>query len=83
MTYPPNNAVKGWWLSGYDSEDNAVLCAVVDADSIEAAVASINLDWPESGMTANSGYRFIEKKPDLKWVPGDRFPLAGWMKDRL
>lgn len=77
MTHPPNEQILGWWCSGYDSDDNPVLCALVRASSDLAAKLAIAKDWPEA-----MGWRFCNEKPD-GWLPGDRFPLADWMQARI
>lgn len=84
VTYPPNDAILGWWCSGYDSDDNAVICAAVQADDPGRASAAIFEDWPEAAedMRAN-GWRFFEHDKGSDWMPGDRFPLADWMKARF
>jgi len=76
LTFPPGEAILGWWCSGYD--DNAsILCAVVEAKSEDAAWEAVAKDWP--GPTRK---RFCEAK-DADWKPGDRFPPSEWMVDRF
>ena len=79
MTFPPNNAIRGWWNSGLRMSDDAhTLCAVVDAEDEDAAKNAIQRDWPEA-----QEWRFVKEYPDL-WTPGDRFPADNaWCKDRL
>lgn len=79
LTYPPNEAIMGWWCSGYDSDDNYILCAVVDAADAEAAKAAIARDWPEA---ADAEWRFCEPQSP-NWRPAERFPLSPWMQKRF
>lgn len=83
VTFPPNEAIIGYWCSGYgsDKDDCAVpiLCAVIDAENEEAARTAVLKDWP-----AWKEWRFIEERnPDFK--PGDRFPIdeSEWMQERF
>jgi hypothetical protein len=76
---PPAEAVLGWWCSGYNPGDQAVLCAVVAADSEEQARAALLADWPE---VADVQFRFIHRS-EPHYVPGDRFPLSAWMRLRF
>ena len=76
LTFPPNEAIRGWWCSGY-TDTQSVLCAVVDAKSEKEAEDAILMDWPDLYE-----WRFIEIKPN-GWVPGDRFPPSDWMVERL
>ena len=78
VTYPPNDGVIGWWCSGYDGDDWAILCAWVKAKSQEAAFDVVKQDWPEI-----EEWRFCEQK--LKYEASDRFPTAGtmWMQERV
>ena len=75
LRYPPHNPVMGWWCSGH--ADVAILCAVVLAEDETEARANIIAEWPEAER-----WRFCEEKPD-GWVPGDRFPVSGWMAERF
>lgn len=77
LTYPPNPAILGWWCSGYDAADNAILCGLVEAHSIASAKGAILRDWP--GVT----WRFFEPKPPDFTVASDRFQLSDWMKTRM
>lgn len=72
LTYPPNEAILGWWCSGAST-----LCALVSASDKVEAGAAITKDWPEA-----KEWRFVYEKGD-KWLPGDRFPLKDWMRDRF
>lgn len=76
LTFPPNESVCGWWRSGEIGE-MSTLCAVVDAESENAAEDAILKDWPEVFE-----WRFCEPK-SVGWVPGDRFPPSDWMVARL
>jgi hypothetical protein len=76
-TYPPNKDVLGWWCSGYDSEDNAILCACVAAKTETKAKSVIKKDWPEAKQ-----WRFCDPQT-ADFRPGDRFPIAGWMTERF
>lgn len=84
LNYPPNEAILGWWCSGYDGDDNAVLCAAVEASEAMYACAAIFKEWPEAkdSMVAN-GWRFFEHDKGDAWKPGDRFPLSDWMVPRF
>jgi hypothetical protein len=73
--YPPNEAVLGWWSTGY-TDDGQTLCAMVRADSEQDARAVIWEDWPEADQ-----WRFCEQQKTLEL--GDRFPLADWMRPRF
>ncbi len=78
ITFPPNDAIIGWWCSG-EYEGGNTLCAVVDAKSESEACRTIQRDWPEAAI---DGIRFCEVKPN-DWKPSDRFPITGWMIDRF
>lgn len=77
LTDPPQPNVLGWWCSGYDADETAILCAVVVAASEGQAHAAIKVSWPEAER-----WRFCESCAD-DWRPRDRFPLKPWMKERL
>lgn len=77
LTYPPNEAIIGWWCSGYTEKNEATLCACVDAENQTAALEAIDRDWPGKKV-----WRFLEFRPS-DWVPGDRFPLSDWMSERF
>ena len=76
VTYPPNEAILGWWCSGYDSQYNAILCALVQADSESLALSSVEQDWPEF----DGNWRYIRETDTLLT---DRFPLSDWMEPRV
>lgn len=77
LTYPPNEAIIGWWCSGYTPEDHATICALVEAVDEEGAKLAVLKDWPEAGE-----WRFCEQF-GLSWQPNDRFPLSDWMQERI
>lgn len=78
---PPNAGVLGWWCTGERRSGSgplAVLCAVVAAGDEQEAKAAIATDWPGEKL-----WRFCEETPSF-WRPAaDRFPLSGWMAERL
>lgn len=80
VDYPPNRKILGWWCSGSDSDEHAILCAVVEAKSMPEARDAVYIDWPEA--TENTDWRFFEEKP-VDFIPGDRFPLSDWMESRF
>jgi len=79
LTFPPNEAVLGYWCSGQRCADDAwTLCALVRAPSAAEAQAAILKDWPEA-----SEWRFVNER-DKSWRPSARFPLMySWMIDRM
>lgn len=77
LIYPPNESVLGWWCSGYDSNDNAIICALIESASEDDARKAVLKDWPEAQT-----FRFCDEV-DRKWRPNDRFPLKDWMTERL
>lgn len=77
IVHPPNQNILGWWHSGYDSNNDATLCAMVKAKTADEAWSYIIGDWP-----GEKRKRFEEKHP-IGYRPGDRFPLNEWMKDRF
>jgi hypothetical protein len=80
VDYPPNRKILGWWCSGTDADDKAILCALVEAAGPSDARDAVYIDWPEA--TQNTDWRFFEEKP-ADFVPGDRFPLSDWMNERV
>ena len=90
LGYPPNDQILGWWCSGYDSEDNAMLCACVVGegetvgDQMRHATAAIEKEWPEATAAEQNenGWRFFEQR-EANWQPNDRFPLSDWMGERF
>lgn len=79
LTCPPNTAILGWWCSGYDSKDNAFICAAVEAEDEDKAWEAVRKDWPEADDSSGA---FCESKED-DFKPGDRFPIDGWMIERF
>lgn len=90
LTDPPNAAILGWWCSGYGEsaeirklwgltprQTSATLCALVNADSRESAENAVHIDWPEA-----TEWRFCYER-ECDFLPGDRFPLSDWVRDRL
>ena len=81
---PPNEAILGWWCSGYDPEDNATLCAAVDAPDASKACLAIFAEWPEAKNEMRAkGWRIYRHGLGDDWLPGDRFPLSDWMEERF
>ena len=77
LTYPPNEAILGWWCSGYNSEDHAILCALVKAETEGHVWNAIITDWPEA-ITM----RFCDQV-DKGWRPNDRFVITDWQRERI
>lgn len=74
---PPNEGIIGWWCSGYDSGDTAVLCALIRARDERYAVDAVLQDWPEF-----KEWRFCEEV-ESDWIPTSRFPLTlDWQRKR-
>lgn len=83
LSFPPNEAICGWWCSGYSADDNAILCAVVDAENEGGVMKAVYADWPEAeNYVREFDWRFF-KPQDTNWKPGDRFPASEWMLERL
>lgn len=79
MHSPPALPILGWWCSGWAPAEQAILCAVVEADSEEQAKSALAVDWPETSAVE---FRFVSRMaPD--YLPGDRFPLSDWMRPRF
>lgn len=81
LTDPPRAGIIGWWCSGYDSDNVAILCALVQANTLRSAKAIIRQSWPEAPLK-NQVWRIEDDYP-TDWLPGDRFPLSGWMQSRF
>lgn len=77
INYPPNEKVLGWWCSG-EGPDGETLCATIEGEDEESVAESIRVDWPEF----DGEFRFIDEA-GADYVPGNRFPLSGWMKSRF
>lgn len=71
LTFPPNDAILGWWCTGFDSDDNAMLCALVASEAWDAILK----DWPEAKR------RFVQKAYGTEL--SDRYVLQDWMKERI
>ena len=80
LTFPPNKAILGWWCSGEDLDGNANICALVQARHEADARDAILQEWPEA--LERGDWRFFERVED-NWIPGDRFPLSDWMRERV
>lgn len=77
LSFPPNEAVLGWWCTGTRCDDDAsTLCAWVRAGDEEAAKAAVLRDWPEAAE-----WRFCEQRGHVE--TGGRFPLSDWMRERM
>lgn len=76
LTYPPTEAVKGWWCSGYDGDGVATLCALVQSETEGEAQTIVKREWPEAER-----WRFCEARENTDL--GDRFQPTGWMVERL
>jgi len=79
-----------WWITGYNFEGDATICAAVKAtDEIKAMeIVRNSYDVPPGiGSLSNIPvsfyaieWRFCEERP-LDWSPfSDRFPKAEWME---
>lgn len=90
LGYPPNDQILGWWRSGFDSENNSIICACVVGegetvgDQMRHATTAIEKEWPEAttAQENESGWRFFERR-EADWKPNDRFPLSDWMVERF
>jgi hypothetical protein len=79
LHFPPKeHRVLGWWRSGTDDARTSI-CALVAASTEWTAKAFVAEDWPES---IDAEWRFVEEKAN-DWMPGERFPLSGWMEVRV
>lgn len=78
LTDPPNEAILGWWCTGFDSEDHAILCAAVIGKTEAAAKKLVAKDWPES---RSASWRFCQLLDSLEL--SDRFLLSEWAKERF
>ena len=81
LTDPPDARVMGWWCSGQDAEDRALLCALVEGRTMQEAKLGVRASWPEA-PSVRCSWR-IEQEREDDWTPGDRFPLSTWMRRRL
>ena len=78
MSFPPGKGILGWWLTGKDSQDRAILCALVEAKDEQDAWHQVWLDWPDMGDR-----RFATEQDKDYQVISDRFPLKDWIKERM
>jgi hypothetical protein len=77
ISFPPNESILGWWCSGYDGDDNAIICALVKCEDEESAAAAIQKDWPEF----DGNWRFISDFESN--TLSDRFRASDWSAERL
>lgn len=83
LTFPPNEAILGWWCTGQRADNAHTICLMVRAESEQAAKEAIAKDWPE---LKNSEWRFVHEQgglitPEI-WNRGGRFQLSDWMLER-
>jgi hypothetical protein len=79
LTYPPNEAILGWWCSG-EGDGYSTLCALVKATHENAAWRAVKKDWPQRIFEI----RFcdeVEKGFDPR--KGGRFMTEKWMEKRI
>lgn len=89
-SYPPNDQILGWWCSGYEYGDKAVLCACVFGkgetvgDQMRDATAAIETEWPEATASEENenGWQCFEAR-ESDWKPNNRFPFSDWMVSRF
>jgi len=87
ITFPPHEAILGWWRTGYtcdaalDLPVVPILCALVEAENALAAKKAIEREWPEADFTNDN--HFAQETTDAWRPPADRFPILSWMIDRL
>ena len=74
LTDPPVTGVLGWWCSGYDSEDRAVLCALVAANTVGAAKSLVRQSWPEA-PARRASWR-IESEQAVNWLSSNYYKTA-------
>jgi hypothetical protein len=66
----PIKEILGSWESGIDlSNDNVIVCALIQSKSEPEAISLVKKYWEPIGE-----FRFCEGHGD-NWLPGDRFPL--------
>ncbi len=70
-----------WWVSGYrdggDEQDDAAICAAVQADDEDAAKGIVIAAYDVRPDDVE--WRFVSERP-ADWSPFcDRFPKADWM----
>ena len=77
MTFPPNDAILGWWCTGEAADGSFTLVADVAADDETQAKEVVIRDWPEACR-----WRFCGHSPQRGSKPGGRFPVEDWMIPR-
>lgn len=77
LTYPPNESILGWWCTGYDSNENSTLVALVAAENEHEVGEAVAKDWPEW-----EEWRWI-RKVGFDFVLSDRLPISNWMRSRI
>lgn len=77
LAFPPNEAILGWWCTGYECDSRPIICALVQAESLEAAWLAVRRDWPEFTK------RFQGDRASDYVIRNDRFPLSDWMRERM
>lgn len=79
LNCPPNEKIIGWWNSGYNENDECIVCALINAKDEFDMYDAVLQEWPEAN---NRKWRFVEEVSDF-WMPNARFPLSDWMKERI
>lgn len=84
---PPNEAILGWWCSGESGDLKTsfhTLCALVEAESEEAAKIAVMEDWPPPEHRLPPSWRFCNLVAD-DYMPGPRFPVkaGSWSWRRI
>lgn len=74
-SWPPPAAILGFWCSGYMGDQPSV-CALVQAASKQEVQAVVEREWTVVE------WWFCEERGD-DYLPGDRFPLPDWSKERI
>lgn len=83
LTYPPRKEILGWWCTGYNEDDMPTIVALVQCNDLNDVAEIIYSEWPESRQFVEQfGWRFADLHVD-DFVPGDRFVLTDWMRERL
>jgi hypothetical protein len=77
---PPNEAVLGWWCSGFRGDGSAaMMCALIAAPSSAALETAIAKDWPAKKARV---WRF-QNEVAHDFVLSDRFQPKEWMRKRM
>lgn len=81
VVFPPTKNILGWWCSGYDSNDLAILCAWILAIDETDVLTQVQENWPE--VKSLSDFRFLDEKHQYSY--SDRFKpsASSWIYDRL